>query len=167
MTTTIDSVSESVKTSLEKLSSVNQKLFLAEKERSLKQPISNSPLLDQLCWVKLIRIMLADGHSMRLTEFKNDLKERSKRVMSWRKSPTIKTDGEFEGPMPWLHPFKLAGEALWPLEISLEEAVTSGQTEEEDLTALQEVLHRHNIDLPLQPQSTTPRFPPRPLGEQN
>lgn len=163
MATTIDSVSENVRASLEKLNSTDQSLFLAEKERVMEQPVSDSPLLDQLCWVRLIRMMLSEGHSKTLTEFENKLKQRTKMVRVWRKSPTIKSASEYEGPMPWLYPFKLAGEALKPLEESLEAAVTSGQTEEKDLTILQEVLDKYKINLPLQPQSTTPRFPPRPL----
>ncbi len=163
MASTIDSVSESVRASLEDVSATDRDLFLAEKERAMKQQIIDSPLLDQLCWVRLIRLMLSEGHSKLLAEYEDKLKERTEMVRGWRKSPTTKSASEYEGPMPWLHPFKLAGEALEPLEESLETAVTSGQTEEGDLEALKEVLDRYKINLPLQLQAATPRFPPRPL----
>ena len=62
--------------------------------------------------------------------------------------------------MPWLHPFKLAGEELEPLEAELEAAVLGGETRTADPGRLESVLARHGLELPLPSADVEPAFPP-------
>jgi hypothetical protein len=78
----------------------------------------------------------------------------------WRKSVTRKLPGEFESPMPWLHPFKLAREDLARLEKELEEALAGGETEARSPGRLREVLERHDLQLPLPSPHFEPKFRP-------
>ena len=148
---------------LDSLSSDDKKLFLDLKSEWQKKQIQESPLLDQLCWVQLIRRQLTDRFAKALSSHKEKLEKRVKMPSRWRKSPTIKSPEEFEGPMPWLHPYKMAGQALAPLEKELTAAVGSGDTKAKDIAMLKEVLSKHNLQYPLASEAPVPRFPPRSL----
>lgn len=163
MVSSMDSVSEKVGEALGNLSSEDQGLFLEEKDKYVKRQINDSPLLDQLCWMRLIMTRLSEGHAKALTDFEEKLEARSKMLEGWRKSVTTKTASEYESPMPWLHPFKLARDELQPLEEELETAVTKGETGEKDLGKLQEVLDKYGLQLPLRSPSLKPKYPPRPV----
>ena len=91
------------------------------------------------------------------------LAERANMPGGWRASRTIKAPGEFESPMPWMHPCKLAGDALRSLEYELDEAVSSGETQAIDMARLGEVLDRYGLRLPLSSAPSPPKFPPRSL----
>ena len=145
------------------LSSDDQRLFRQYRDELLKEQIKESPLLDQLCWVKLVRSRLSDSYAKVLSAYQEKLAQRTMMPGSWRKSRTIKSPGEFESPMPWLHPFKMAGEALAPLEEELDRAVASGDRSARDMTKLGEVLEEHNIQFPISSQEPAPKFPPRSL----
>ena len=163
MASTIDSVSESIRKLLVDLGEEDLRLFLDDKATYIQRHSSDSPMLDQLCWVRLIRVRLAEAFSVALSNYKERLKGRTSMPGGWRKSPTTKTPSEFESPMPWLHPYKLAGEALRPLEEALETAVTSGETAIQDLSILENVCRQYDIQLPLSSQTSNPSFPPRSL----
>jgi hypothetical protein len=145
----MDSVSENTRETLESLSSDDQQLFLEERGKVLERGVGGSPLLDQLCCLRLIMTRLAEGHEVALNAFDETLGDKIKKRTGWRKSVLHKLSGEYESPMPWMHPFKLAREELQPLEERLEAAVGRGETEELDLSELQRVLERHHLELPL------------------
>lgn len=163
MTPAIDSISEDIQRRLADLSEEDLRLFLDDKAAYIQRHIDDSPLLDQLCWVRLIQTRLAGAFSKVLSNYKERLEGRTSMVGGWRKSPTTKAPSEFESPMPWLHPYKLAGEALQPLTEALETAVSSGETAALDLKLLEDVCNRYDIQLPLSPLPLKPSFPPRPL----
>jgi hypothetical protein len=156
----MDSVSENTRATLESLSSEDQQLFLEERGKALERGVSESPLLDQLCCLRLIMTRLAEGHEVALNAFDESLGDKLKQRTGWRKSVIRKLSGEYESPMPWMHPFKLAREELQPLEERLEAAVGRGETEELDLSELQRVLERHHLELPLPSPFPPPPFPP-------
>ena len=160
MASSMDSVSENTRATLESLSSEDQQLFLEERGKVLERGVGNSPLLDQLCCLRLIMTRLAEGHEVALKAFDETLGEKVKKRTGWRKSVIRKLSGEYESPMPWMHPFKLAREELQPLEERLEAAVGRGETEELDLSELQRVLERHHLELPLPSPFPPPPFPP-------
>lgn len=163
MTSSIDSISEIIRTALSSFSSKDQEFFLKEKNIHLERQIKDSSLLDQLCWVRLIRTRLSEGYKKTLNTYKEKLKGRTGMMGGWRKSPTMKATSEYESPMPWLHPFKLAGEELQPLEDELKAAVVEGETYEKDLGKLQEVLDKYKLQLPLPSPSLKPKYTPRPV----
>ena len=160
MTTSMDSISEIIRTDLSSLSSEDQQFFLEEKDRHLEGQVKDSSLLDQLCWLYLIRTRLSEGYKKTLNTYKEKLEGRTRMMGGWRKSPTLKAESEYESPMPWLHPFKLAGEELQPLEDELKAAVAEGETDEKDLGKLQEVLTKYKLRLPLPAPSLKPKYTP-------
>ena len=160
MASSMDSVSENTRATLESLSSEDQQLFLEERGKVRERGVGGSPLLDQLCCLRLIMTRLAEGHEVALNAFDETLGDKVKRRAGWRKSVIRKLSGEYESPMPWMHPFKLAREELQPLEERLEAAVGRGETEELDLSELQRVLERHHLELPLPSPFPPPPFPP-------
>ena len=160
MASSVDSVSENTRATLESLSSEDQQLFLEERGKVRERGVGDSPLLDQLCCLRLIMTRLAEGHEVALKAFDETLGEKVKKRTGWRKSVIRKLSGEYESPMPWMHPFKLAREELQPLEGRLEAAVGRGETEELDLGELQRVLERHHLELPLPSPFPPPPFPP-------
>jgi len=164
MTSSMDSISKIIRTDLSSFSSEDQQFFLEEKNRHLEGQIKDSSLLDQLCWLCLIRTRLSEGYKKALNTYKEKLEERTMMIGGWRKSPTMKAASEYESPMPWLHPFKLAGEELQPLEDELKAAVAEGETDEMDLVRLQEVLAKHKLWLPLPSPSLKPKYTPDSVG---
>jgi hypothetical protein len=160
MTASMDSVAENTRAMLESLSSEDRQLFLEEKGRALESGVRNSPLLDQLCCLRLIRTRLGEGHEVALHAFDENLAEKVRMRTGWRRSIIRKRTDEYESPMPWMHPFKLAREELRPLEERLEAAVGRGETEELDPGELQRVLERYQLALPLPSPFPPPRFPP-------
>jgi len=163
MGSTVSVLSESIRKVLRDLGEDDRRLFLRYKTSLIEDQIGDSPLLDQLCWVRLVRTRLSDNYAMALSTYREGLAGRVNMPGGWRKSRTIKSRGEFESPMPWLHPYKLAGEALQPLEEELHRSVTSGQTAERDISRLLQVLEEHDIRFPISPSQLSPKFPPRPL----
>ena len=160
MASSMDSVSENTRATLESLSPEDQQLFLEERGKVLERGVGGSPLVDQLCCLRLIMTRLAEGHEVALNAFDASLGDKIKKRTGWRKSVILKLSGEYESPMPWMHPFKLAREELQPLEERLEAAVGRGETEELDLSELQRVLERHHLELPLPSPFPPPPFPP-------
>ena len=160
MASSMDSVSENTRATLESLSSEDQQLFLEERGKVMERGVGGSPLVDQLCCLRLIMTRLAEGHQLALNAFDESLGDKVKKRTGWRKSVILKLSGEYESPMPWMHPFKLAREELQPLEERLEAAVDRGETEELDLSELQRVLERHHLELPLPSPFPPPPFPP-------
>ena len=160
MGASIDSVSEAVRAMLRALSPEDQSLFLEEKDGYLARGVGDSPLLDQLCCVRVVMSGLSEGYAEALRRFEEGIQEKTEMPGGWRKSVTRKLPGEFESPMPWLHPFKLAREELEPLEEEMEAALASGETELRDFGRLREVLERHQLALPLPSPHLEPRFRP-------
>jgi len=144
------------------MSTEDQSLFTETKRRFMEREIADSPLLDQVCWVRLIGTRLREAFTEVLSAYKAKLRSRIDMPGGWRKSTTTKSSGEFESPMPWLHPFKLAADDLQSLEEELTSAASAGETGEKELKRLQEVLLEHHLQLPLQPVSLKPDYTPRP-----
>jgi hypothetical protein len=157
----MDSIIVKVGLKLDNLSPDDHRFFLEKKDKYLKHQIIDSPLLDQLCCVHLIMTRLSESYEKSLTEFEERLEARTTLLEGWRKSLTTKEMEEFESPMPWLHPFKLAAEELKPLSEALETAVMKGETEEKDLGKLQEVMGKYKLQFPLPSHIMKPRYPPR------
>ena len=160
MAASIGSVSEAVRATLHALSPEDQKLFLEAKDRCLAGRMGESPLLDQRCCLWVVMTRLAEGYATALARFEEGLEAKTRMPGGWRKSVTRKLPGEFESPMPWLHPFKLAREDLRPLEEELEAALARGETATRDLGRLREVLERHELQLPLPSPHIEPKFRP-------
>jgi hypothetical protein len=160
MTASIDSASDAVRATLQALSREDQSLFLKEKQRYLARPMVDSPLLDQLCCLRVVMARLSEGYTAALHRFTEGLAAKAEMPGGWRKSVTRKLPGEFESPMPWVHPFKLARGDLEPLEQAWEEALARGETEARDPGWLQGVLDRHELELPLGSPHIGPRFRP-------
>jgi hypothetical protein len=115
--------------------------------------------------VRLVLARLREGYAQALSNFEERLDDRSAMRDGWRKATARKVAGEYESPMPWMHPFRLASEDLEPLEQELEAAVSSGETRERDLGRLREVLEQHELTLPLPSPIVPPRFPPGARSE--
>lgn len=162
MTAALDSVAESVRGTLSILDADDQRLFFEERER--EKPLGESPLLDQLCFLRVVRTRLAEGYARALADFEERLERRSQMRQGWRKSTVRKVAGEYESPMPWLHPFRLANEDLEPLEQELQAAVGAGETAPRGPERLLEVLERHDLGLPLPTPIFQPRFRPGVRG---
>lgn len=160
MASSMESVSERVRAALESLGSEERQGFLDEKKKVLERQVGDSPLLDQLCLLRVVMKMLAEGQEQALTDFETTLEGKMKMRGGWRKSIIRKVPGEYESPMPWLHPFKLAREELQPLEQELEAAVAKGETEERDWASIQQVLEKHRLELPLSEPPLAPEFQP-------
>jgi hypothetical protein len=160
MAASIDSVSDAVRATLQTLSRQDQSLFLEEKDRYLERPVDDSPLLDQLCCLRVVMTRLSEGYAAALRRFEEGLAAKTEMPGGWRKSVTRKLPGEFESPMPWLHPFKLAREDLRPLEEEWEAALARGETEARNPTKLQQVLDSHELRLPLPSPDIEPKFRP-------
>jgi hypothetical protein len=160
MADSIDAVSEAVRAVLRTLSHEDQSLFLREKAEHLARPVGDSPLLDQLCCLRVVVARLREGYTAALARFEAGLEAKSEMRGGWRASVIRKLPGEFESPMPWLHPFKLAREDLEPLEKELEAALASGKTELRDFGRLREVLERYELKLPLPSPRVEPKFRP-------
>jgi len=157
MAASIDSASDAVRALLQALSQEDQSLFLEEKDRYLARPVVESPLLDQLCCLRVVMKRLSEGYAAALRRFEEELALKTQMRGSWRESVTLKRAGEFESPMPWLHPFKLAREDLEPLQDEWETALASGETEAGNPGRLREVLDGHDLQLPL----PSPHFEPK------
>lgn len=160
MATSLESVCESVRATLGELGEADGRLFLEERERCRAEGLTAGPLLDQLCCVRRIRSRLAEGYAEALARFEERLEQRSSMAEGWRKSTARKAPAEYESPMPWMHPFRLAGEDLESLEAELHDAVARGETKERALGRLRAVLEQHEISLPLPSPHVGPRFPP-------
>jgi hypothetical protein len=160
MAASIDSASEAARAILRSLSREDQSLFLEEKGRYLARRAGDSPLLDQLCCLRVVMTRLSEGYAEALRRFEEGIEAKTEMPGGWRQSVTRKLPGEFESPMPWLHPFKLAREELQPLEEELEAALASGETEARDQGRLREVLERHELQLPLPSPYIEPKFRP-------
>jgi len=160
MAASMKSVSEKVRATLGGLSSEEQQLFLKEKNEALEGKASDGPLLDQLCFVRLLMAMLAEGHKVAVTDFQATLDGKMHMRGGWRKSIMRKVPSEYESHMPWMHPYKLAREDLQPLEAQLAAAVAKGETEEKDWALIEQVLDRHRLDLPLSVPALLPEFQP-------
>ena len=167
MTSRVDSESEVVRAMLASASSEDRKLFLEERRRSLEDQRAESPLLDQLCLLRVVVARLYEGYATALSKFEEALEQKTRMRGGWRKSILHKVTSEFESPMPWLHPFKLAVEELDPLREEIEAAVARGETRERDPGRLQEVLAKHGLVLPLPSPFAQPRFPPGNLRVQD
>jgi hypothetical protein len=160
MAASIDSVSDAVRAVLQALSQEDQSLFLEEKDRYLARPVKDSPLLDQLCCLRVVMTRLSEGYAAALRRFEEGLAAKTEMRGSWRESVTLKRPGEFESPMPWLHPFKLAREDLEPLEEEWDTALARGETEARDPGRLREVLDEHELQLPLPSPDFGPKWRP-------
>jgi hypothetical protein len=156
----MESVSEKVRAALGGLGADEQQLFLKEKSEALERKASDGPLLDQLCFLRLLMAMLAEGHKQAVTDFQATLDGKMKMRGGWRKSIMRKVPSEYESHMPWMHPYKLAREDLQPLEAELAAAVARGETEEKDWALVQQVLDRHRLELPLAVPPLLPEFQP-------
>ena len=154
--------SEDIRSALIRLSREDQQLFSDTREKYAKNVIGDGPLLDQICWLRLIMIRLRENFSSALSAYEEGLKDRINKPGGWRKLRTIKLSGEFESPMPWLHPFKLAANGIQSLEEELVSAVSGGETEEKDMKRLQEIFNQYNLQFPIQPVSLKPDYMPRP-----
>jgi hypothetical protein len=160
MAASLDSVCESVRAMLAELADEDRRRFLEERDRCREQGLSEGSLLDQLCCVRLVVSRLAEGYAEALAGFEERLDQRSGMPGGWRKSMARKAPAEYESPMPWLHPFRLAKEDLEPLEEELRDAVARGETQEREPGRLRAVLERHELTLPLPSPHVPPRFPP-------
>jgi hypothetical protein len=160
MTAPLDSVAQSVRATLSILDADDQQLFFQEREQCTEKQLAEGPLLDQLCCLRVVRARLAEGYKRALADFEERLERRSQMSEGWRKSTARKVTGEYESPMPWLHPFRLADEELEPLERELQEAVAAGETAPRDPERLLQVLESHELELPLPTPLLEPRFRP-------
>jgi hypothetical protein len=167
MASRIDSESKAVGAMLASASSEDRELFLEERQRLLEDRRAESPLLDQLCLLRVVLARLAEGYARALSKFEETLEQKTKMRGGWRKSILHKVSSEYESPMPWLHPFKLAAEELDPLRDELEAAVELGETRERDPARLRDTLAKHGLVLPLPSPLTGPRFPPGNLRIQD
>jgi hypothetical protein len=155
-----DSRSEVLRTMLTNVGSEDQRLFLDERRRLLEDHGAESPLLDQLCLLRVVMVRLSEGYARSLGEFEARLERRIGMRPGWRKSLARKVSGEYESPMPWLHPFRLAREALEAVQEELEAAVAAGETRERKPERLRQVLAEHGLALPLPSPHVAPRFLP-------
>jgi hypothetical protein len=158
-----DSESQAVRALLASVGAEDRQLFLAERRRLLDDRCAASPLLDQLCLLRVVMARLSEGYSEALSAFEALLEQRTRIRPGWRKGSTRKVSGEYESPMPWLHPFRLAREELDPLRAELEAAAAKGETRERRPERLQEVLAKHGLGLPLPSPLVRPRFLPGSL----
>jgi hypothetical protein len=148
---------------LESIGPEERKRFLGERRRLLADPREESPLLDQLCLLRALMAELSAGYARALEAFDAALERRVRMRPGWRKSLARKVDGEYESPMPWLHPFRLAREALVPMQDELEAALAAGETRERHPERLKAALVAHGLALPLPSPHLAPRFlPSRP-----
>lgn len=145
---------------LQKLSATDRALFLEEKRGYVERKLRDSQLLDELCFIRVVARRLSEGYAVALGDFEQKVEERTRMRAGWRKSTTVKRQNEFESPMPWLHPFKLAGDELAPFEAELEAAVLNGESQPIDPERLARVLGSHDLELPLPSPQVAPRFPP-------
>jgi hypothetical protein len=145
---------------LTSVGSEDQQRFLEERRRLLEDQCAEGPLLDQLCLLRVVMARLSEGYARSLRDFEAMLEQRIGMRPGWRKSLARKVAGEYESPMPWLHPFRLAREALDPLRNELETAVAKGESRERHPERLREVLAEHGLALPLPSPLVPPRFPP-------
>jgi hypothetical protein len=152
--------SQTVRAMLESVSSQDRDLFLEERKRLLEGRHAESPLLDQLCLLRMVMARLSEGHARALAAFEATLEQRTRMRGGWRKSVLRKMSDEYEAPMPWLHPFKLAREELGPLLQELEAAVEEGETREREWARLHQVLEKYQLEMPLSSPAVQPRFPP-------
>jgi hypothetical protein len=138
-----------VRSTLADLASEDRKLFLEERQRLLEDPHPESPLLDQLCLLRVITARLAEGYASALASFETTLEKRILMRPGWRKTLRRKTADEYESPMPWLHPFRLAREELVVVQDEIADAVARGETLVRHPERLHEVLAEHGLALPL------------------
>jgi hypothetical protein len=145
---------------LESAGSEERELFFEERRRVLADRCAESPLLDQLCLLRVVMARLSAGYARALADFEATLDQRIRMRPGWRKSLARKVAGEYESPMPWLHPFRLAREALSSVQDELEAAVAAGETRERHPERLRDVLAEHGLALPLTSPHVAPRFLP-------
>ena len=100
MTSRVDSESEVVRAMLASASSEDRKLFLEERRRSLEDQRAESPLLDQLCLLRVVLARLSEGYATALSKFEETLEQKTRMRGGWRKSILYKVTSEFESPMP-------------------------------------------------------------------
>jgi hypothetical protein len=160
MTSSIDEVCAPVRDLLADLSSEDQRLFLEEQDLCLSQRANDGQLLDQLCCLRVVLTRLSQGYALALARFEEGLEAKASMSGGWRNSVTRKTADEYESPMPWLHPFKLARDELEPLERRLQEALASGEPAATDPGLLREVLDKYDLKLPLSSPIMEPKFGP-------
>jgi hypothetical protein len=155
---------------LRDLGSEDQRLFLEEKNKRIEQQIADGPLLDQICCLRVVLARLSQGYATALARFEERLEARASMTGGWRDSVTRKLPDEYESPMPWLHPFKLARDELTLLERQLEASLADGSTTDTGFATFREVLDRHGLELPLPSPIMEPRFRPgaaKGVGQRN
>lgn len=156
-----DPVTAGVRETLTRLDADDRQRFAEEKERSLhEEGLPDGEALEELCCLRVILRGLSEGYDRALARFESRLDERSEMRQGWRKATVRKVSGEYESPMPWLHPFRLAREELEPLEVELREAIARGGASPRALARIEEVLAKHELALPLPDPEVQPRFPP-------
>lgn len=160
MNASIDTVSEPARALLRDLGPDDRRLFFDERDVRVAQRAPEGPLLDQLCCLHVITTRLSQGYAAALARFDERLAARSRMKGGWRDSVTRKLPHEYESPMPWLHPFKLAGDELSLLERELETSLAADGSTDADFARVREILARHGLDLPLPSPSVEPRFRP-------
>ncbi len=144
-----DSRSETVQATLAELGSRDRELFLEVRRQLLEEEHRESPLLDQLCLLRVITTRLAEGYAGALAKFEARLEQRIRMRPGWRRMLRHKSASDHESPMPWLHPLRLAHEALVAMQDQVEQDVSSGETRDAHAEQLAEVLARHGLALPL------------------
>jgi len=160
MASDLESQSQAVRAWLADAGSEDRQRFVEERRRLLEDGGAASPLLDQLCQMRVVTAGLAEGYATALSTFEAALEQRTRMRPGWRKARGRKTSSEYESPVPWLHPFRLAGEELAPLRGELETAVAAGETRERHPEQLREVLAKHELALPLPSPLVQPRYLP-------
>jgi hypothetical protein len=159
MASDLESGSPAVRAWLADAGSEDRQRFFEERRRLLEDGRAESPLLDQLCHLRVVTARLAEGYAAALSVFEAALEQRTRMRPGWRKSRGRKAVSEYESPVPWLHPFRLAREELAPLQGELETAAAAGETRERQPERLREVLAKHELALPL----PSPLMPPKYL----
>jgi hypothetical protein len=149
-----------VRATLADLGREDRQLFLEERQQLLEDQQPESPLLDQLCLLRVITARLAEGYAFALAKFEVTLEKRIRMRPGWRKTLRRKAAGEYESPMPWMHPFRLAREELVAVQDELAEAVASGETRVRQPERLSDVLAKHGLALPLPSPLVPPSFAP-------
>ena len=141
--------SDAVRATLADLGREDRKLFLEERQRFLAERQPESPLLDRLCLLRVITARLAEGYADALASFESTLERRIRMRPGWRRTLRRKTVDEYESPMPWLHPFRLAREELVAVQDEIAADVARGETRDRRPERLGELLAKHGLALPL------------------
>ena len=94
MAASIDSVSEAVRATLHTLSREDQSLFLEEKNSYLARRVGDSPLLDQLCCLRVVMTRLSEGYATALARFEEGIEAKTGNASqafdcaAWARAPT-------------------------------------------------------------------------------